>query len=74
MESIPCQYVAQDFERVKKLTWSKSVCAPDNYNTIVRCTETVWSPRIYKRLHVRVNTVPSPLIVRLHPNTIYEVI
>ena len=24
--------------------WSKSLCAPDDYNTIVRCTETFWSP------------------------------
>jgi len=26
--------------------WSKSLCAPDDYNTIVRCTETFWSPYI----------------------------
>ena len=24
--------------------WSKSLCAPDDYNTYVRCTETFWSP------------------------------
>jgi len=23
--------------------WSKSLCAPDNYSTIIRCTETFWS-------------------------------
>jgi len=23
--------------------WSKSLCAPGYYNTIVRCTETFWS-------------------------------
>jgi len=26
--------------------WSKILCAPDDYNTIVRCTETFWSPCI----------------------------
>jgi len=26
--------------------WSKSLCAPDDYNTEVRCTETFWSPCI----------------------------
>jgi len=25
---------------------SKRLCAPDDYNTIVRCTETFWSPCI----------------------------
>jgi hypothetical protein len=25
------------------IQWSKSLCAPDDYNTIVRCTETFWS-------------------------------
>jgi len=24
--------------------WSKSLCAPDDYNTESRCTETIWSP------------------------------
>jgi len=24
--------------------WSKILCAPDDYNTIVRCKETFWSP------------------------------
>jgi hypothetical protein len=24
--------------------WSKILCAPDDYNTIVRCTETFWWP------------------------------
>jgi len=24
--------------------WSKSLCAPDDYKTIVRCAETFWSP------------------------------
>jgi len=24
--------------------WSKSLCAPDDYSTIIRCTETFWSP------------------------------
>jgi len=27
--------------------WSKSLCAPDDYNTEVRCTETFWSPCIF---------------------------
>jgi len=26
--------------------WSKSLCAPDDYNTYVRCTKTFWSPCI----------------------------
>jgi hypothetical protein len=52
MESVLCQYVAQDFERVKKLT----------------------SFTIYSLLPLHINTVPSPLTVRLHANTIYEVI
>jgi len=52
MESVPCQYVAQDFERVKKLTFFI----------------------IYKLLPLHANTVPSALTVRLHANTIYEVI
>jgi len=26
--------------------WSKSLCAPDDYNTESRCTETFWSPCI----------------------------
>jgi hypothetical protein len=29
--------------------WSKSLCAPDDYNTIVRCRETFWSPCVYQR-------------------------
>jgi len=24
--------------------WSKSLCGPDDYNTLVSCTETFWSP------------------------------
>jgi len=23
--------------------WSKSLCAPDDYSTIIRCTEAFWS-------------------------------
>jgi len=26
--------------------WSKSLCAPDDYSTIIRCTKTFWSPCI----------------------------
>jgi len=26
--------------------WSKNLCAPDDYSTIIRCTETFWSPCI----------------------------
>jgi len=28
---------------VNNTGWSKSLCAPDNYSTIIRCTETFWS-------------------------------
>jgi len=28
--------------------WSKSPCALDDYSTIIRCTETFWSPCIYR--------------------------
>jgi len=31
--------------------WSKSLCAPDDYNTIVRCTENFWSPCIIPFLY-----------------------
>jgi len=24
--------------------WSKNLCAPDDYSTSIRCTETFWSP------------------------------
>jgi hypothetical protein len=41
--SVPCYYktVVWIFYNTG---WSKSLCAPDDYNVIVRCTETFWSP------------------------------
>jgi len=35
-------------QNIKKINtwWSKSLRAPDEYNTIVRCTQTFWSPCI----------------------------
>jgi hypothetical protein len=37
--------------------WSKCLCAPDNYNTIIRCTETFWSPCISQKVTVELVTV-----------------
>ena len=35
--------------RIFNTGWSKSLCAPDDYTVIVRCTETFWSPCIIPR-------------------------
>jgi len=32
------------FRIVCNTGWPKSLCAADDYNTYVRCTETFWSP------------------------------
>ena len=41
--------------------WSKSLCAPDDYSTIIRCTETFWSHCIIKTRLFRVQSWLSRL-------------
>jgi len=52
--SIRCQKTppSNKFKPTLNTGWSKSLCAPDDYSTIIRCTETFWSPctsQIYSR-------------------------
>jgi hypothetical protein len=54
--------------------WSKCLCAPDNYNTIIRYTETFWSPCINQNVTVALVTVfECILIVCLCMTTLTEV-
>jgi len=38
-----CLYFSSTLGEICYTGWSKSLCTPDNYSTIIRCTETFWS-------------------------------
>ena len=45
--------------------WSKSLCAPDDYSTIIRCTETFWSSCIMVQIGV-IDTINELIKLSLH--------
>ena len=50
--------------------WSKSICVPDVYSTILRCTETFWSSCICKHI----NAVAKSVMLQLCYSYTYDMI